>query len=213
MTFILSVVIATNKILREKFYRFYVGKVPAITQFLLNYVTINAISLENKNYCIQNFKLDTNGYFAYTTNGLSHTLFDIKFLEETEEGLLQVLKWFELIEKYCAANHLFFKEFVYLNKSSMFSFNPNSLALFNQEQLNFFFPPAIKKNLKLQKIYTLLNKVLQIKLIDVNEYFISSEIEKTIEDKSTFLDDENIEEKGLVLNLLDLIINCDNFDN
>ena len=149
-TFVLSALIATNNILREKFYASYFGKVPAVTQFLLNCFRTNSIFMYNNHYRLFDFELDAGWHCSISSLAFGSTLFDVKYLEKNEQGFLKLIKWFQLIEKYCAKDCLFFKNFVTLQKTPMFSLDSISLGLFNYEILDFYISSIVKKNLALK---------------------------------------------------------------
>ena len=207
-TFFLSISIATNRNLREKFYASFQGKIPAITQFLLNAIRLGPIDDDNGELYVSDFKLDSNWEYIVCLSSLRGKLFDTEYLQETEEGFLDLIKWFELLEQYCAPQSLFFTHFVSLTKTPIDGTDLTSLLGFHHQKLQFFIHSSISKDSNLTKKYFLLNKVLHAKLVTFDEYSEEKEEENALEDEANFLNDDDPREQELVSQLFDLIINC-----
>ena len=103
-----------------------------------------------------------------------------------------------------------------------FSLDSISLGLFNYEILDFYIYSIVKKNLALKgrseiplsgfrqrspsgEKYLLLQQVFQIKLINIKDYFYSAEVERLVNDESSFINNDSAKEKKLVSELFNFM--------
>ena len=95
ITYVLSVYLATDFGMREKFYASNIGNIPAITQFMLNNLRLGQLS--NGNVVARLLSLeeyfDTLGVIA-----LSETLFDFDYMKDL--GFCYVLLWFNILNSH-----------------------------------------------------------------------------------------------------------------
>ena len=198
ITFIVSMIIAVDLKYRQQFYSHYVGKVPAITQFILDNVRVGRVP---EGYNIRQINFDPM-YKHFSKEAGLPELFRLDF---KDNNFFRILAWFHLLDLHFSKDDLFFKHFVNLKKTPFLSNKPLTLTSLSQtyDKKKFINSTATKS--KQEEKYIILNKSLNAKIVDPNS-LMSSELLFFDENNSTdFIQDED----QLASQLINLIINCE----
>ena len=213
MNYLYSLYLATLPNLRNEFYKIYNGKVPAITQFLLNSIRIGRL---NDQFYVSEIKLD-KVMDEIDSCGLDCSSVN-SYPTAVNANLLKV--WFESLEKLFADNTLFFSHFVSLEKVPLALGSKQTLTLtgFNQHN-HAFLTNANVENSKSKEKYHILNKAVNAHLVLKKDYDQDQEdqfgftYEGKLIGEDKFLEDPDLEDRDLfefdlAEPFLEVISNC-----
>ena len=206
MTYLYSLYLAAIPYYRNKFYEMYNGKIPAITQLLLNSIRIGSL---NNDYYVSEIKFDPIMDSIQIVNSSEFTT--VGYFELSPELFK---RWFELVSELFSDNKLFFAHFVELKKVPMAIGSKQKLRLtsFNQQNKNFFINLNVENSQAKEK-YEILNKAVNANFI-LSEDFHKSKFDFEYEGKvigdDIYLDinKDKHYQFDFASQLLDGIINC-----
>ena len=159
LTFIYSLIIATDDNLRGKFYDLYHGRVPGITQYLLNTIRIGPL---DNNYYVNEIILDNA-----VLRDLRRYVYEIYFTispETIEYEFAAIIIWFKQLELLFTNNNLFFAHFVELEKTPLISDQKLTLTGFNQNNAQFLSNSNLNNRSVLETVWFHLKAILNIRV-------------------------------------------------